>query len=513
MIKSLKQPHKLIPRPPVVCVLGHVDHGKSTLLDYIRKTNIVKGEAGGITQKLSAYEVDHKDSAGKIHRLTFLDTPGHASFCDIRSRGASVADVAILVVSAEDGVKPQTLEALKCILDAKIPYVIAINKIDKPNADLERTKQNLAENEIYIEGYGGSVPFEPTSSTTGKGISELLDLVILSAELQEHQADDKIPAEGVVIETEVNSKKGISAVIIIRNGSFHKGDCFIAGTSFSPGRIIENFAGQKITEATFSSPVKISGFDSIPPVGAKLLSFDCKKASENHLKEMISKSDKAIDTKLINCQTEESEGGCVVVPTLPIVLKADTAGSLEALNFELKKFSQDKLVIKIVNQGVGDITENDIKSAGGKAGTLIVGFNVKADSRAKSSAERLEITINTFDIIYHLTEWLEKIIAERTPKQRVEEIGGEAKVLKIFSRTKNRYVAGGRVETGTINQGSEVKIIRRDSEIGTGEIRGLQQNKEKTSEVEAGKEFGVEISSSIELAPGDKLRSIKTTFV
>lgn len=514
MPKSHLQPNMPTPRPPVICVMGHVDHGKSTLLDYIRKTNVVEGEAGGITQKLSAYEVEHKDSAGKIHRLTFLDTPGHESFCQIRTRGADVADVAILVVSAEDGVKPQTLDALRCILVSKIPYVVAINKIDKPNADLERTKQSLAENEIYVEGYGGSIPCVPISAKTGVGMSDLLDLIILSAEMEERTADPNKLMTGIVIETAVDSRKGISATIIIKDGSWKQGEAIVAGESFSPARIIENFAGKKITEATFSSPIKVVGFDSAPPVGVICQAFKTKKEAEHFvedLKEKRQNQKPALKTANKNGAGDTAEGD--TTPTFPIILKADLSGSLEALVYEVGKIKSDRMTIKIVSKSVGDITENDIKSAGGKEGTLLVGFNVGADARAKAMAERIGIEIKTFDIIYQLTDWLKQAIIERTPKKQVEETRGQAKILKIFSTTKDKCILGGRVEEGAISLGDEVQIIRRENNIGKGRIKNLQQGKKDSKEVEVGNEFGAQIESSIEVAPGDRLLAVKLVMI
>ncbi|MFA6536759.1 MAG: translation initiation factor IF-2 [Candidatus Paceibacterota bacterium] len=515
MPKTQTQPNKLSPRPPVICVMGHVDHGKSTLLDYIRKTNVVEGEAGGITQKLSAYEVEHRDGAGKVHRLTFLDTPGHESFCQIRTRGADVADVAILVVSAEDGVKPQTLDALRCILVSKIPYVVAINKIDKPNADLERAKQSLAENEIYVEGYGGSIPCVPISAKTGVGVGDLLDLIILSAEMEERTADYGKLMTGVVIETAVDSRRGISATIIIKDGTWKQGEAIVAGESISPGRIVENFAGKKVGEATFSSPIKVVGFDSAPPVGSLCQTFKNKREAEAFVEDLKEKKlarlagAKPVSKKI----AENGEEPVETTPTLPIILKADLSGSLEALGYEVGKIKSDRVVVKIISQSVGDITESDIKAAGGKEGTLLVGFNVSADARAKAMAERIGIEIKTFDIIYQLTDWLKQAIIDRTPKKQVEAVGGQAKILKIFSTAKGKYILGGRVEEGAINLGDEVKIVRRENELGKGKVKNLQQGKKDTKEVLAGNEFGAQIESSIEIAPGDRLIAVKLVMI
>ena len=275
MSKHISQ-KQIVPRPPVVVVMGHIDHGKSTLLDYIRKTNVVAGESGGITQHISAYEVVHKTKDGKEMRITFLDTPGHAAFSAMRAHGATVADVAILVVSAEDGVKAQTLEAAKAIKAAGIPYVVAINKIDKPNADPEKIKRELSLHEVYLEGYGGDVPSAAISAKTGEGVSDLLDLILLVSELANLTGDQSLLAEGFVIESHRDPKRGVSASIVITNGTLAKGSFVCAGDAIAPVRAIQNSLGKTVDEATFSSPVLIIGFDALPPSGSLFKSFEKK---------------------------------------------------------------------------------------------------------------------------------------------------------------------------------------------------------------------------------------------
>lgn len=278
------------PRAPVIAVMGHIDHGKSSLLDYIRKTNVIAGEAGGITQHVSAYEVVHKAPDGKEHKITFLDTPGHEAFQALRMRGVQIADIAILVVSAGDGVKPQTLDALKCILEAKIPYIVAINKIDLPDANIDRTKQSLAENEIFIEGYGGDIPAVPISAKTGEGIDELLDMMILVADLADLTGESDVTGEGIVLESHLDAKKGIAATLIIRTGTVSQGMFVVAGESISPVRIMENFLGKNIREATFSSPICIIGWDTLPPVGASFKTFGTRKEAESYVQNLKEKT-------------------------------------------------------------------------------------------------------------------------------------------------------------------------------------------------------------------------------
>jgi len=488
---------KQIERPPVICIMGHIDHGKSTLLDYIRKTNIVDSEAGGITQKISAYEVVHN---GK--KITFLDTPGHESFSKIRRRGASVADIAVLVVSAEDGVKKQTIEALHAIRESNTPMIVAINKIDKPGADIEKTKVNLAENEIYLEGYGGEVPFVPISAKFGQGVNELLDLMLLVAEMAELKGDTNKNAEGVVIETNMDKKKGISATMIIKDGTITNGMFVACGKTLAPVRIMEDFMGKKIEEATFSSPIKIIGFDALPKVGNKFITFTNKDEALNYVA-----SYQEIIIKKIAQEEENMEN----IGIINVLIKADVTGSIEGIEHELEKIKTDRMKIKIVHFGVGDISENDINMLAGKANSLVLGFNVKIDPKARASAEKSEIQVETFNIIYKLTEWLSEMAKARTPKINVEEMTGRAKILKFFSAVKDKNIIGARVEEGEIKLGDEVKIMRREIEIGRGKIRELQQMKEKTSEVRTGVEFGCQLQSTITPAPGDKFEAFKIT--
>jgi translation initiation factor IF-2 len=499
MAKSPNQ--NLIKKPPVVVVLGHVDHGKSTLLDYIRKANVVSGEAGGITQHLGAYEVERTLDNGEKSKITFLDTPGHEAFSGIRERGAKSADIAILVVSAEDGVKTQTIEALKAILKEEIPYIVAINKIDKPDANIERTKQSLAENEIYVEGYGGSVPVVPISALTGKGIPELLDMIMLISDLDDKKSDTEKLASGIVIEAALDNKKGISATLLIQDGSLKSGMYVVSGKSISPVRIFEDYRGKAIKEAHFSSPVKVIGFDSVPLVGSKFQSFETKKEAELFVIESI--NNEKINKKNIPERKDEN------IIYVPFIIKADATGSLEAVRNEIAKIKNDKVKIKIVSEGIGNINENDVKTALGDPRIIILSFNAKPDSKASGIIERSNIKVHSFDIIYNLIEFIKNTVLENVPKQYVEEATGTAKVLALFSKVKDKQILGAKVQEGSILIGSEVKIIRREVEIGRGKIRELQEKKLKTSEVATGHEFGTLVESKIEIALGDRIQGFK----
>lgn len=492
--------HNRIARPPVVSVMGHIDHGKSTLLDYIRKTRVVEEEAGGITQHLSAYEVTHKDEGGTERRITFLDTPGHAAFQHLRSRGSSVADLAILVVSAEDGAKPQTLEALEAITDAGIPYLVAITKIDKPNANVERAKASLLENGIYLEGLGGSVPFAPLSSKTGEGVDALLDLLLLAADLEELTADPSVPATGLVIESHCDPKKGISAALIIKDGTLHTGGYVVAGHTFAPLRMIEDFKGKKIGEATFSSPITVIGFSDIPPVGATFTTVKAKKEAE-----VATHAHEESDERQSCAPIDEDEEKF----TIPVVIKADVVGSLEAIRNEVEKQADTHSHVQIVREGVGAVTEGDIKQVGTSKNAIIIGFNVGVDSAAEELAERMGLTIGNFAIIYELISWLGETITSKRPRVTVDRVRGVAKILKSFSRTKQELLVGGRVESGSIVKGYEARLIRNGEELDRTTVGSLKHGKSSADQVHEGDEFGLLLTIEHDLVHGDVLECIE----
>ena len=473
--------------------MGHIDHGKSTLLDTIRKSNVVDGEAGGITQHLSAYVVPHTTSEGTTADITFLDTPGHEAFQQMRLRGADVADVAILVVSAEDGVKPQTLEALESIKAAGIPYIVAINKIDKPGADIARTQSSLIEHEIYIEGMGGDIPWTAISAKAGTGINELLDLVVLTADLAELTADTNAPASGTIIEAKLDPKRGNTATLIITNGTLRTGTNVVSGKSHSPVRIMEDFTGKSIKEASFSEPVGIVGFNDIPKVGDTFVAVDSKKEAERLVEEDATAP-----------VVEKFAGGGL--PVIPILIKADVSGTIDAIIHELNKFKSDRIAVRVIDTGVGDITATDVQNVSATDEAIIVGFNVKVERPAADLAERLEVEIDTFSIIYELSEWLETALKNRTPKKEEKQVTGKVKVLKEFSVQKHTHVLGGRVEEGVAKMNQSVRILRRDIEIGTGVIKNLQQQKSNVQEVSEG-EFGMQLDTRADVAAGDYLEA------
>ena len=492
-------------RPPVVAILGHIDHGKSTLIDYIRKTNVTGTEAGGITQHTSAYEIAYTAKDGREKHVTFLDTPGHEAFSGIRTRCTNAADIAALIVSAEDGVKPQTLEVFKYIKECALPYLVVITKIDKPSANILRTKQNLAENEIYVEGYGGNAPVIELSATTGKGVEEFLDMIDLMAELEDKTADRDALGSGVIIESRRDAKRGITAVGIIKDGTVRPGlfaaakagQAATAGT-IAPIRFLLDAEGKMVEELSFSSPVQIVGWDKMPAIGGEFKTF---------LKKEEALSFAAPTSEGTGFPSQPVSGNGKDVFFLSLIIKTDTAGSLEAIISEIEKLSRERIAPKIILSSVGSINENDVKSALAATGAVILGFNAKVDSQAAHLAERSNVTILTFSIIYELTDKVKELLSLREPRIEVEEIVGTSKVLKLFGITKGKQVIGGRVLSGQIRRGAVVRIIRRGAEIGTGKVKELQQSKIATDSVSEGAEFGAMIESKIEVAPGDVLNA------
>ena len=505
MAKSEQKAEKDI-RPPVVAILGHIDHGKSTLIDYIRKTNVTGTEAGGITQHINTYEIVHTSKDGREKHITFLDTPGHEAFSNIRIHCANVADIAALIVSAEDGVKPQTLEVLKQIKECHLPYLVVITKIDKPSADILRTKQNLAENEIYVEGYGGSTPVVALSAKTGEGVDEFLEMIGLISELEEKMADRDALGSGVIIESRRDAKRGIVAVGIIKDGTLRPG-LFAAAKAgqaathgtIAPIRFLLDAEGKLVDELSFSSPVQIVGWDKMPTIGEEFKTFLKKDEALAFAAPTSGKADIPIQI-----QSDIKKN----FSFLPMVLKADTAGSLDAVTGELKKLSRERIAPQVILSGIGGINENDVKSAIAATGAIIIGFNTKVEPRVILLAERSGITILVFNVIYELTDKIKELLSEREPRMEIETIIGISKVLKLFGITKGRQIIGGRVLSGQIKRGSIVKIIRRETELGVGKVKELQQSKIATDSVNEGVEFGAMIESKIEVAPGDILNAV-----
>ena len=478
--------------------MGHVDHGKSKLLDYIRKSNIVDKEAGGITQHIGAYEVEvhpASGSEGKGELITFLDTPGHEAFGKMRSRGAKVADIAILVVAADEGVKPQTVEAIKITQEENIPFIVAISKIDKPNAEPDRIKNELASNNVFVEGFGGTVSVVNISAKTGEGVPELLETILLTADMEDLKADKDANASGVVIEANLDQKRGITATLLIIDGTIKKGMFVTSGDALAPVRIFEDFKGKQTEEKSFSSPIKIIGFDKLPKVGSNFQTYTTKKDAI----EAISLFRK---TAVIQNKDQVNKEGKIIIS---IIIKTDVIGSLEAIVSEINKLSEEKILINILRQGVGTINKDDAKIASSAKDAYIIGFNVKTELGVSDFAEKFNIKIKNFDIIYAITDWLKEVITEKKSAFEQENISGEVKVLKIFEAKGSKYTLGGEVVSGEIKPNMAVNIKRRGTVIAKGELLSLQKGPEKIESISEGEQFGAVVESRVEIVKDDHL--------
>lgn len=484
---------------PVVAIVGHIDHGKTTLLDYIRKSAVAAKETGGITQRVSAYEVTHTGAEGERH-ITFIDTPGHEAFQKMRARAGAAADIAILIVAADDGVKPQTLEAHKAILEAGIPFIVAFTKIDKDTASLDRAKESVMKNGIYLEGLGGDISFVGVSGKTGAGVSELLDLIGLTADLHSITCDATKEVEGIVIESARDPKAGISATVIVRSGTITIGGFAVIGSAMAPLRTLEDFTGAKVTEISCGKPARITGFDSEPKVGSILSIVKTKKEAEKLTDEVRQPTQAKPRGSAI-----EGGGKRTLVR---LALKADTAGSLEALEHELAKISEEGIELHIVSGTVGPISDNDIRPFIGFSPAIVLGFNVKADASAKDLAERQRITIETRAIIYELGDWLKEEIKKFKPEMEEGAISGTAQIIKHFSSSGAKHVVGGKVLTGIIHLKDQVLIHRRGIEVGTGKVVNLQTQRADVDEITEGMEFGAQIESKADIVAGDTVSAL-----
>lgn len=499
-----KQKTDEIPRPPVVVVMGHIDHGKTTLLDFIRSSNVAAGEAGSITQHIGAYEVEHNGT-----HITFLDTPGHESFSRMRARGALVADVAVLVVAADDGVKPQTLEALRAAKDAHIPFVVAISKIDTSEADSNRVKGELAGEGVLLEGWGGTVPVAEISARTGQGIPELLDLVLLVSEMEELTASREHQGGGIVIESHLDRQRGAVATIIIKDGVLRQGDWMQCGGEVGSIRIMENSRGESVKEASFSSPVRVLGFAFPPAVGDTCSVYAAKQEAEEAALGYIKKEKvPAGENEIPAPPAQELTEGVAMVP---LVIKTDVAGSREALEWEVARLSDSLLDIRILRSGVGDISDDDVKLVSGTEQAIIIGFKVKVSSSSASLAERYGVTIYTADIIYELLDWLRAELEKRMPPEisRAEE--GALRVLKVFKKNGASAVFGGSVTRGVIRNGAKFEIMRGNDRMGTGTITNTQRNKVDVKEVSGGFECGLAATVEGQLEEKDTIITFTET--
>jgi translation initiation factor IF-2 len=493
------QKDQLQPRPPVIVVMGHVDHGKTKLLDVIRKTNIVAGEAGGITQHIGAYQVERQ---GRL--ITFIDTPGHEAFTAMRSRGAKIADIAILVVAADDGVKPQTIEAYKIIQSAGIPFVVAINKIDKPEANIDKTKQELSSQlNITPEDWGGKTICVPISALAGTGIDELLDMVLLTAdtEVKNIKANPNAPAVGTIIESHIHKGAGPIATILVQNGTLRVGDQLVLDKIIiGKARNLYDFRGQKITHALPSAPAQIIGLKTMPEVGDIIRVGEGKKIKLKKIKTQVKPAVVPVPGK----ETEEQEAK----KKINLIIKSDVLGSAEAIEESLLKIATDEVGIKIIHKGLGNITDGDLKRAEA-AGTQIVGFNVKISPLIGELAREKNIKIKIYNIIYDLINDIKKEIRALTEPhyQRIDL--GEVEVLAIFKTEKNSQIVGGRVKSGVVEIGAMVEVLSKGEPVAEGKITHLQSAKQDVASVDTGQECGIRYEGQPVIKKGNILRIFK----
>lgn len=480
-------------RPPIVVVVGHIDHGKTTILDWYRKSKVVEKESGGITQHIGAYEVEQKGS-----RLTLIDTPGHESFAKIRRRGVSLADIGILVVAADEGVKPQTKEAIRVLREADIPFAVALNKIDKPDANPERVKQELSQEEVLVESYGGKVPLVETSGRTGQGLEELLETLLLLAELEELASDPSAPAEGVVIETELNPKRGATATVLVRNGTLKRGDAAAIGASAEVIKILENFAGRPADALGPSAPARIAGLGEVPAVGDTLRGFPSRADAEAFIKSLPPE-------KPLNGQRRMDDAAERKERVFNIILKSDVFGSQEALAEALARLSSPAATIRLLAAGIGDINESDIKLASATRLVTIVGFRVKTDPAARELARAQNIHIVAGDVIYDLLDQVKQAVSDLIPPEVKRIDLGRVKILKVFKKENGAQVVGGRVEQGKIAKGAKIEILRMRGLAGAGTIAGLQRERTPVEEIGQGLECGIALESRTPIQEGDEL--------
>ncbi|MFA6047494.1 MAG: translation initiation factor IF-2 [Parcubacteria group bacterium] len=500
LIEILKQEKEsgehLKKRPPIVTILGHVDHGKTTLLDTIRKTNVVAKEAGGITQHINAYQVKKK---GQL--ITFVDTPGHEAFSAMRERGVSLADIAVLVVAADDGVRPQTKEVIEYLLAKKIPTVVAINKIDKPGVNIQRVKQELGENGILLEDWGGDVLYSKISAKQNIGIDELLENILLIDEVEEFKADYTRDALGVVLESHLDPQKGPVATVLVKTGTLKEGQDIIAGQTYGRVRRLEDFRGIRIVQALPSTPVSLIGLNSAPNTNDIVQVISAKSARAKHdaiRNQQIEEKGAFTAQKMMKTIADEN------VKKLNVILKSDVQGSLEAIEQILGEIKSDEVAIDYVATGVGNITESDVRLAA-SAKAIIYGFSVEITPVAKRMAENSNVEVKSYKIIYELIEDIKNRLIDMLPPEIIRNDLGKMKVLALFKTGKKDMIVGGKVTTGRLANGCLLEVMRDDNIIGQGKLDNLQQNKINVPECERDNECGITFLGETKIKEGDTI--------
>ena len=489
----------LVERPPVVTIMGHVDHGKTTLLDYLRKSSVASGEAGGITQAIGAYQVKCK---GKD--ITFIDTPGHEAFTEMRARGASVTDIVIIIVAADDGVKPQTREAIDHAKAAKVPIIVAINKIDKPEANIDRVMTGLVDAGLTPEEWGGDTLVNKISAVTGEGVEDLLENILLIAEMQELKANPKRYATGAVLESQMDKHMGSVVTLLIQNGTLRLGDPIVVGTSFGKVRTLKNDLGQNIVSATPSMPVEITGLSETPKAGDKFMAFETEKQAKSIAEERSLRAKEA-DTNRTGMTLDDlfgqiNEG----LKEINIVLKTDVTGSLEAVRQSLEKIDVEGVKVNIIRASVGAITESDIVLAQA-SNAIIIGFNVRGSGKVMDLAKEYGVSIRTYDIIYKVVEEMEAAMKGMLEPEYEEVVTGNLEIRQIFKFSKVGLIAGCHVTNGTIKMGENARLIRDGIVVYQGKIKSLQRGKDNAKEVSKGMDCGLTLENCQDYKENDQI--------
>jgi translation initiation factor IF-2 len=503
------QPEKLQPRPPVVTVMGHVDHGKTSLLDAIRQTNVTATEAGGITQHIGAYQVDVRDpSTGELRKVTFLDTPGHEAFTAMRARGAQATDIAVLVVAADDGVMPQTKEAISHAKAAGVPLVVAINKIDLPNANLDRVKQELAQNDVLIEEYGGDVPAVPVSARTREGVNDLLENLLLVADVIEPplQANPDRAAIGVVIEAQMDRARGPVATVLVQTGTLHAGDVVVVGDTWGRIKAMFDDKGERIKSAGPSVPARILGLNSVPHAGDMVTVAKDERQAKTTIDQKLRQRDaeRAAAARPVTLDTLYGAISAGKIKELNVILKADVQGSIEPIRTSLERLSNEQVRVKIIHAGAGSITESDVMLAAASRG-VIIGFNVRVEPGAQRLAALEGVDIRQYSIIYNVIEDVEKALKGMLEPVFVEVIDGHAEVRQIIRISRIGNIAGSYVTDGKVLRSDTVRVRRGGEVIHTGSVANLKRIKEDVREVDAGYECGITLDGFDAFQVGDVL--------
>jgi translation initiation factor IF-2 len=490
----------MAPRPPVVTIMGHVDHGKTSLLDAIRGADVVAGEAGGITQHIGAYQVTLPDKA----KITFLDTPGHEAFTEMRARGANVTDIVVLVVAADDGLKPQSIEAINHTKAAGVPMIVAINKIDKPEAKPQRVREELLQHEVIVEEMGGDVQDVEVSATKKTNLDKLLDAIQVQAEILELKANPERPAEGTVIEAKLDKGRGPLATVLVQRGTLRVGDVFVAGASSGKVRAMIDDKGRQVTEAPPAFPVEVLGLSAVPSAGDPFTVVE----NEARAREVASYRQGVLDRKRTTSAPVSLENMFAskssAVIEFPLVVKADVHGSVEAIVHALNRLSTDEIRVRVLHSGVGAITESDVTLASA-SGAPIIGFNVRPNAKAREIAARTKVELRYYDVIYHLTDWAKGAMAGELGPEIIETVVGRAEVKEIFPAGKKDKAAGLLVLEGVIRKGLNARLTREDVIVSKTTIASLRRFKDDVAEVRAGMECGVVLQDTNDIKPGDHL--------